>query len=423
MRIYHGSKKIVSMPFCGHKGDKMDFGRGFYATESEMHAKEWAAADENGGFLNIYELDTDDLDILDLCGDDKDVLKWLALIFSNRIIPVSSPAEKKKRDRIISEHLPDIKNADIIKGYRADDSVFSLCRAYIRDDISIDDLIQAVRYLDDGEEVLLRTDRAFDRLEYISSEAADGNIYYPARMKRDMSLRLSFTAEYDPTPDSSYPELYLEDSMRCLGELTAFSAAAAPDLTEDTVLKMFIVSGYASRFENGDPFIVSGMSGAELLSVIMEECGMPSGADINTDLLSDPELSAGYETSYECGRLLALYQWYSRMSFADIISAMSFARLVSIYEDIRELSLDNACAVIDKRIRERASASTRLQACRKRLGLSQKELAAYSGVNLRTLQQYETGDKDINRAAADKVCALSRVLYSGISCVLENHVL
>ena len=422
MKVYHGSKKIVSMPFCDHKGNRKDFGKGFYATESEIHAREWAAADENGGFLNIYELDTDSLEILDLCGNDEDIFKWLALILSNRILPAFSPEERDIRDDIIREHLPDIRNTDVIKGYRADDSIFSFCRAYIRGDISADELAEAVRYRDDGEEVLLRTERAFENLEFISYENVDGNIYYPARMKRDISLRLSFSTDSDSAIDRSYPRTYLDDAMRCLGELAALSAAAAPDFTEDSVLRMFIASGYASRFETGDPFITGGMSGAELLLRIIDKCGLNDKAEESPDLSSAPGITDENRISYECGRLLACYQWYSSMPFAEIISAMSFARLISIYEDIRELPLDNACAFIDIKIRERASAPTRLQACRKRLGLSQKELAAYSGVNLRTLQQYETGDKDINRAAADKVNALSRALYCSMPCVLENHM-
>ena len=39
---------------------------------------------------------------------------------------------------------------------------------------------------------------------------------------------------------------------------------------------------------------------------------------------------------------------------------------------------------------------TNLQHLRKLAGLTQKQLSELSGVNLRTLQQYETGAKDIN---------------------------
>lgn len=51
-----------------------------------------------------------------------------------------------------------------------------------------------------------------------------------------------------------------------------------------------------------------------------------------------------------------------------------------------------------------------LQEYRKRLGYTQKELAEQTGVNLRTLQQYETGAKDIRKAAGEQLVKLARVL-------------
>ena len=52
----------------------------------------------------------------------------------------------------------------------------------------------------------------------------------------------------------------------------------------------------------------------------------------------------------------------------------------------------------------------RLSEYRKRLGMTQKQLSEASGVNLRTLQQYEAGSKDISKAAAESVISLAEVL-------------
>ena len=40
--IYHGSEKIVDQPIFGEGKINNDFGLGFYCTESEKLAKEWA---------------------------------------------------------------------------------------------------------------------------------------------------------------------------------------------------------------------------------------------------------------------------------------------------------------------------------------------------------------------------------------------
>lgn len=48
-------------------------------------------------------------------------------------------------------------------------------------------------------------------------------------------------------------------------------------------------------------------------------------------------------------------------------------------------------------------------------------LAELSGVNLRTLQQYEIGAKDINKAAAGSLQAMARVLGCEMSKLLESQ--
>ena len=60
----------------------------------------------------------------------------------------------------------------------------------------------------------------------------------------------------------------------------------------------------------------------------------------------------------------------------------------------------------------------RLQAYRKALGLSQSQLAKESGINLRTLQQYEIGAKELNKASASTVLALTKTL----KCDIEDLI-
>ncbi len=413
MKLYHGSKKIVSMPIWDNKTVQKDFGGGFYATESEELAREWAAADENGGFINIYELDTEGLKVIDLCSSDRDIREWLAVISNNRVIPSHSKKEEAKGSEIIRQYLPDLTGIDMIKGYRADDSTFSLCRAFLTGRITAEKLQERMVSSDTGEQVLLCSEKALNRLEYLDSDAVDGGIYYPKRRIRDLGLMNSLSDVPVQSSEGSYPAVYLNDAMRCLGELLTHVSQASDVLSEDRMLKMFIASGYASRFEKGDPHIISGMSGVELFYRIMEKCGEYRYIRKAPDIISERN------EAYTCGMLLAYYQWQSRQTFAGITSAMSYARLSALFPEFSALPQSEACVIIDKKLRERRSSQTRLQAQRKRLGLSQRELAAYSGVNLRTLQQYEVGDKDINRAAADKAAALSRTLYCSPYDLLE----
>ena len=50
----------------------------------------------------------------------------------------------------------------------------------------------------------------------------------------------------------------------------------------------------------------------------------------------------------------------------------------------------------------------------------QDQLAKLTGIPVRTIQQYEQGQKDINRARAEYLIALSRALYCDPQLLLEN---
>lgn len=62
---------------------------------------------------------------------------------------------------------------------------------------------------------------------------------------------------------------------------------------------------------------------------------------------------------------------------------------------------------------------TKLKKVREAAGLSQSKLAEASGVNVRMIQHYEQGTKDINVAAALTVYKLTKALNCSIESILE----
>ena len=56
--LYHGSEQIIEEPTFGKGKANNDFGQGFYCTENEDLAKEWAVSSLRSGFVNRYTLDT-----------------------------------------------------------------------------------------------------------------------------------------------------------------------------------------------------------------------------------------------------------------------------------------------------------------------------------------------------------------------------
>ena len=76
---YHGSQKIVEKPQFGVGKLYNDYGQGFYCTQNLELAKEWGCPTLDDGFANCYELETEDLKILDLNEENFCTLNWLAI--------------------------------------------------------------------------------------------------------------------------------------------------------------------------------------------------------------------------------------------------------------------------------------------------------------------------------------------------------
>lgn len=82
--LFHGPPHEEVTPAFGLGNDKRDYGRGFYLTEGVGLAKEWAVCrpDESNGWVHRYELDLEDLRILDF--QQHNVLAWLAELMKHR---------------------------------------------------------------------------------------------------------------------------------------------------------------------------------------------------------------------------------------------------------------------------------------------------------------------------------------------------
>lgn len=62
--IYHGSQQIVDVPKFGIGKKYNDYGQGFYCTENNELAKEWACPIKNDGYSNKYRLDLEGLNVM-----------------------------------------------------------------------------------------------------------------------------------------------------------------------------------------------------------------------------------------------------------------------------------------------------------------------------------------------------------------------
>ena len=77
-------------PLFGAGKPNNDYGLGFYCTESEELAKEWAVAKDHDGWANVYSLNDGDLNVLNLNSDQYCILR-LVLIGLNERLPGIMP--------------------------------------------------------------------------------------------------------------------------------------------------------------------------------------------------------------------------------------------------------------------------------------------------------------------------------------------
>ena len=165
---------------------------------------------------------------------------------------------------------------------------------------------------------------------------------------------------------------------------------------------------YGYYDENGNPKYVSGISGTELVLTVLNQTGLQPKQHKS---LTDYDRSSEYWT----GWILAYYQWYSGKSFETILKYLPAQEINKMYNPLHEAPEQKFIEIANKIIFEKAK-SSRLQELRKMAGLTQKKLADLSGVNLRTLQQYENQSKDINKASANTLLSLCKVL----ACDVED---
>ena len=212
MRLYHGSEKIVFHPEYGKGTTANDYGRGFYCTQNAEIGKEWACKKGNNGFLNAYDLDMEGLRICNLNSSEYHILNWLAVLTRYRSYWQKSSIAEDAKDYLQEHFYVDLSPYDVIRGYRADDSYFSFAQDFVMGTISLQKLSRAMQLGQLGEQIVIKSERAFARLNFISYEDVPREIYYNRMVARDLEARRSYALE--KRQGSLIDEIYMIDILR-----------------------------------------------------------------------------------------------------------------------------------------------------------------------------------------------------------------
>lgn len=208
MIIYHGSVNILEKPQYGKGKDYNDYGEGFYCTESLELAKEWACTEKSNGYANKYELNLENLKVLDLRNKKYNVLHWITLLIKNRRFAITNEISKEGKEYLINNFSIDISEYDIIIGYRADDAYFTFAQNFLNNTISVQKLKEALLLGNLGEQIVLKSEQAFSRLKFLGYEIADQDIYYSLRKIRDDVARKKY---YENRRGLKEEDIYLVD--------------------------------------------------------------------------------------------------------------------------------------------------------------------------------------------------------------------
>ena len=190
--IYHGSDHIIEQPTFGGGKIHNDYGPGFYCTEHVELAKEWACSADSDGYANHYQLDCRGLSVLNLNGPDYNILNWLAILLENRKFNVADGLPQRAKAYLMENFKVDYVNYDIIVGYRANDSYFSYAGDFVNGTLSLSDLSEAMRLGKLGEQVVLKTKKAFEALTFVDAIKAPCQEYFAKYKSRDDEARANY---------------------------------------------------------------------------------------------------------------------------------------------------------------------------------------------------------------------------------------
>ena len=88
------------------------------------------------------------------------------MLLENRTFRVSGDIAPLARTFLLDRFSVDYHSYDLMRGYRADDSYFSFANAFLNNGLSLSRLERAMALGNLGEQVVVRSEKAFSRLVF-----------------------------------------------------------------------------------------------------------------------------------------------------------------------------------------------------------------------------------------------------------------
>ena len=168
MKIYHGSKEQIKEPIYKGSDEHNDYGPAFYLTVDFESACIWATKNDSTGLVNVYNVNLDNLKVLDLTDKTKySVLHWITILLEHRQLEHSFEVLNRGRiNWLIKNYHVDIDEFDIVKGFRADDAYFRFPKEFVNGNISIELLEDVFKLGSLGIQYAFISEKAIKRLHF-----------------------------------------------------------------------------------------------------------------------------------------------------------------------------------------------------------------------------------------------------------------
>ena len=114
---------------------------------------------------------------------------------------------------VAARYPSELGEADVVVGYRADDSYFSFARAFLENRISLAQLERAMKLGGLGRQVVAVSEAAFGALRFVGAEPVSASLWHEKRMRRDEKARQDFDRILHKEPFDPN-DVYMLDLMR-----------------------------------------------------------------------------------------------------------------------------------------------------------------------------------------------------------------
>ena len=214
----------------------------------------------------------------------------------------------------------------------------------------------------------------------------------------------------------AYDPLYLSNAQMVLGDMLEH-AVHTLRMELRAFYGLFLATGTADDFGSGEANLLAGHSGAELAGIVLARAGLPTD-----ETFFEAQRGGGLSREFWTGWTLAYCQWERNETFAQIDAAVPVETVRELYEPYHEMDVTAFSEFIEAQRQKTAAAYEKSVLARFRAyaSLSQSQLAKRADVPVRTIQQYEQGQKDILKAGAGQVGKLAKALYISPETILRG---